>query len=91
MMFAANVSLQTAEVGNAEDGSPARALSQPAKVAERDQIVEAPASATQAIGGFGLAVTLLISVGFAVGLFFLLPLAAVGAAHRWVGEGRGGA
>ncbi len=89
MMFAANVSLQTDEVGNAEDGSPARALSEPAKVAERDQIVEAPASATQAIGGFGLAVTLLISVGFAVGLFFLLPLAAVGAAHRWVGEGWG--
>ena len=33
--------------------------------------------------------TLLISVGFAVGLFFLLPLAAVGAAHRWIGDGWG--
>jgi uncharacterized protein YqhQ len=88
MMFAANVSLQTGEEGKAP-GEAAGATSEAAKAAASDAIVEAPASATQAIGGIGLAVTLLISVGFAVGLFFLLPLAAVGAAHRWIADGWG--
>ncbi len=89
MMFAANVSLQPSEDASADQNPVPVEARAAAKVAVRDTIVEAPPSATQAIGGIGLAVTLLISVGFAVGLFFLLPLAAVGAAHRWIADGWG--
>jgi uncharacterized protein YqhQ len=34
-----------------------------------------------------LVLTLIISLAFAVGVFFLLPLGAVGAAQRWLGTG----
>lgn len=43
----------------------------------------------EGIGGAGLAFTLIFSLAFAVGLFFLLPLGAVGLAQRWVGTGLG--
>ncbi len=43
----------------------------------------------EGIGGAGLAFTLIFSLAFAVGLFFLLPLGAVGLARRWVGTGLG--
>jgi uncharacterized protein YqhQ len=48
-------------------------------------VVEAPStvSATDP----RLVVTLVISLGFAIGLFFLLPLGVVGAAQRWLGTG----
>ena len=39
------------------------------------------------MGGPGLAITLVISLAFAVALFFLAPLAAVNAAQRWIGSG----
>ena len=34
-----------------------------------------------------LLLTILISLGFAIGLFFLLPLGAVGLLHGWIGDG----
>src|SRR5690348_628363 len=34
-----------------------------------------------------LIVTLLFSLAFAIGLFFLLPLGAVGLLHGWIGDG----
>lgn len=43
----------------------------------------------EGIGGAGLAFTLIFSLAFAVGIFFLLPLGVVGLARRWVGSGLG--
>jgi uncharacterized protein YqhQ len=103
MLFAANVSLQppVAEASD-EHPLAARPAPSPSasathttasaqvasgQVAAPGTIVEASPLAAGAIGGGGLAITLLLSIGFAVGLFFLLPLAAVGAAHRWIGDG----
>src|SRR5690349_20851830 len=43
----------------------------------------------EGIGGAGLAFTLIFSLAFAIGLFFLLPLGAVELAGRWVGSGLG--
>jgi uncharacterized protein YqhQ len=84
MAFAANVSLQPAAAeGQATARAPKTAS---VDAAPLSTVAEAPASAAQAIGGIGLAITLLLSVGFAIGLFFLLPLAVVGAAHRWIGD-----
>src|SRR5262249_2464561 len=57
------------------------------QLAASGTVTEAPPSAAGTIGGVGLALTLVLSVGFAIGLFFLLPLAAVGAAHSWIGDG----
>jgi len=39
------------------------------------------------IGGIALIVTLIISLGFAIGLFFLLPLFITGLLHNQIGEG----
>jgi uncharacterized protein YqhQ len=41
----------------------------------------------EGIGGAGMALTLTVSLAFAIALFFLLPLAIVGAAHGWLGGG----
>jgi uncharacterized protein YqhQ len=41
----------------------------------------------EGIGGAGMALTLTVSLAFAIALFFLLPLAIVGAAHDWLGGG----
>jgi uncharacterized protein YqhQ len=83
MTFAANVSLQPAADEQATYKAPKTSA---ADAGPLSPVAEAPAGAVQAIGGIGLAITLLLSVGFAVGLFFLLPLAVVGAAHRWIGD-----
>jgi uncharacterized protein YqhQ len=76
MMFAANVSLQET---SDQPGAPVAAA--------RGTVTDANPAMEKAIGGAGLTLTLLVSLGFAIGLFFLLPLAAVGALHRWVGDG----
>ena len=86
MTFAANVFLQPAAVAKEQTTSKVPGTAA-ADAAPLSPVAEAPASAAQAIGGIGLAITLLLSVGFAVGLFFLLPLAAAGAARRWIGDG----
>ncbi len=75
MMFAANVSIQeTDDQSNIPTAAPGT-------------ITEANPAMEKAIGGAGMTLTLLVSIGFAIGLFFLLPLAAVGALHQWVGDG----
>src|SRR5262249_58449063 len=38
-------------------------------------------------GGVTLALLLVVSLSIAIGIFFLLPLAAVGAAQQWIGTG----
>jgi uncharacterized protein YqhQ len=48
---------------------------------------DASAHEVASIGGPGLAITLVISLAFAIALFFLAPLAAVNAAQRWIGTG----
>ena len=50
-------------------------------------ISEVSPAQVEGIGGTGLAFTLIFSLAFAIGLFFLLPLGAVGLAQRWVGTG----
>jgi len=100
MMFAANVSLQTQGAEASDEvllatpvaPSPSSSGDVGAQAAGTQVVVsgaiaEASPTAAKSIGGVGLAITLLLSVGFAIGLFFLLPLAAVGAAHRWIGDG----
>jgi uncharacterized protein YqhQ len=52
-------------------------------------ISEVSPAQVEGIGGAGLAFTLIFSLAFAIGLFFLLPLGAVGLAQRWVGSGLG--
>lgn len=46
-------------------------------------------SQVEGLGGAGLALTLVFSLAFAIGVFFLLPLGVVGLARRWVGSGLG--
>lgn len=48
---------------------------------------EARPDEVRSLGGPALGLTLLISLGFAVALFFLSPLAVVGAAKPWLGDG----
>jgi uncharacterized protein YqhQ len=50
-------------------------------------VTEAAPGDVAEIGGVGLTLTMLLSLAFAIGLFFLLPLGIVGAAHRWLGTG----
>jgi uncharacterized protein YqhQ len=85
MMFAASIAQ-----GQAKDALGAAAPdhnSSQAEVRTRGggNVIEAP-SAVSATDP-RLVVTLMISLGFAIGLFFLLPLGAVGAAQRWLGDG----
>ena len=51
------------------------------------QIAEATPQEVAGLGGIGLTLTLVFSLAFAIGLFFLLPLGIVGAASRWIGAG----
>jgi uncharacterized protein YqhQ len=81
MMFAANLSLQSAAAPG--QAGPAGG----AVTASAGTVVEAGVSETAGIGGAGMTLTLLISLAFGIGLFFLLPLGAVGLLHRWIGDG----
>ncbi len=51
-----------------------------------DILPEKPASPPQ-IGGVALALTLLVSLGFAVAVFFLAPVLITGLLHNQIGEG----
>jgi uncharacterized protein YqhQ len=59
----------------------------PATSALIGELREASAHEVAGIGGAGLALTLVVSLAFAVALFFLAPLAAVNAAKQWLGTG----
>lgn len=50
-------------------------------------VKEASAADMAGIGGAGLAMTLLVSIAFAVALFFLVPLGVVRLGHAWLGDG----
>jgi uncharacterized protein YqhQ len=83
MMFAANIA-QGPEAGAI--GQRARqAAPRHSQMRDGETVVEGQevVSATDP----RLVVTLVISLAFAIGLFFLLPLGAVGAAQRWLGDG----
>jgi len=79
MMFAASVSVQSAAT-EGEDRPESASI--PAGA-----VADASAADAAGLGGIGMTLTLVFSLAFAIGLFFLLPLAAVGAAHRWLGSG----
>ncbi|HLV99662.1 MAG TPA: DUF1385 domain-containing protein [Ktedonobacterales bacterium] len=51
------------------------------------QITDENGETSPAIGKGAIAVTLAISLAFAIGIFFLGPLALVGLVQRWVGTG----
>jgi uncharacterized protein YqhQ len=77
MMFAANVAQSDpAEIQATKDAervlNGAESATSPAVVSAMDP---------------RLILTLLISLAFAIGLFFLLPLGAVGLLHGWIGDG----
>ncbi|HEU5440437.1 MAG TPA: DUF1385 domain-containing protein [Ktedonobacterales bacterium] len=102
MMYAANVSIEPlreeaerekrAETAG-EPQAPPAASSAPAVAASGaaaatpGAIVEANAGVAGGIGGAALIFTMLFSLAFAIGLFFLLPLGAVGLVQRWIGAG----
>jgi uncharacterized protein YqhQ len=81
MRFAASVSIQG--INEAQNQSQEPAHAEP----ERGTVREATDQDMAGTGGFGMAATLLFSLALAIGLFFLLPLGVVGAAHQWVGKG----
>ncbi|MGH2517338.1 MAG: DUF1385 domain-containing protein [Ktedonobacterales bacterium] len=95
MMFAATASLAPAagETQRPADASPTggREVMDPPRPSPvsvgQATITEATPREVEGLGGAGMAVTLTISLAFAIGLFFLLPLGIVGAAHRWLGGG----
>jgi uncharacterized protein YqhQ len=60
---------------------------EPAASAFIGELHEASAHEVATIGGPGLALTLVVSLAFAVALFFVAPLAAVNAAKPWLGAG----
>lgn len=76
MMFAATASFPVEGDGSAAATGPAAG-----------EIAEATPEEVAGLGGAGLTLTLIISLAFAIGLFFLLPLGIVGATSRWIGVG----
>jgi uncharacterized protein YqhQ len=58
-----------------------------AATAAGPRVVEAGPADVPRLGGPALTLMLLVSLGFAVALFFLTPLAVVSAATRWLGNG----
>lgn len=80
MLFAASVAMPTQEP---ELASPDAAA--PTTAAGRSHVTEV--TDTKREGGATLVISLVVSLSVAVGIFFLLPVAAVGAAHQWLGTG----
>ena len=78
MRFAAHASIQS--MTEAEEHA------QPATI-DQGAVRDATAQDMAGSGGFGMAATLLFSLAFAIGLFFLLPLGVVGFARHWIGKG----
>lgn len=70
---------------SAADAAPGTTLSP--VIPSEQRIREARPGEVAGPGGLGLAVALVLSLGFAVALFFVAPLALVGAAKSWVGTG----
>lgn len=102
LAFAASASLPAALAASAapfpaDPGatlSPSRSIadstlvaSLPPAVPQESRIREARPGEIAGPGGLGLALALVLSLGFAVVLFFLAPLALVGAAKTWLGTG----
>ena len=77
MMFAATASFPVENEGSAA----------PPTGPTAGEVAEAKPEEVAGLGGVGLTLTLVISLAFAIGLFFLLPLGIVGAASRWIGSG----
>lgn len=90
MMFAATASLTAANSAAAVPGEAGAAPTVPAveaAVTGHTTVTEATPRDLEGIGGKGMALTLVVSLAGAIGLFFLLPLGVVGAAHSWLGTG----
>lgn len=77
----------TDQAGPAYERVPAAPTADPLPSPVISEIREASAHAASGVGGPGLVLTILVSLTFAVALFFLAPLAAVSAAKQWVGTG----
>jgi uncharacterized protein YqhQ len=75
------------EAAAAQAGGARQSIPVPSAVAADPRVVETRPSEIPQLGGPALTLTLLVSLGFAVALFFLTPLALVGAASRWLGSG----
>jgi uncharacterized protein YqhQ len=84
LAFAAAASLPA--IGQDEQPPP---LAMPAAGGATPSVREAAAGEVRALGGPALALTLLLSLSFAVALFFLTPLAVVHVARGWIGAGWG--
>ncbi len=80
MLFAASVAMPAQETDSASAGPVASPPS-----TGRSQVTDASGARTE--GGATLVISLVVSLSIAIGIFFLLPLAAVGAAHQWIGTG----
>jgi uncharacterized protein YqhQ len=70
-----------------DDGTPVHLNGIPAEGADVAPGAVAETKGQLPAGDLRVGIALLFSLAFAVGLFFLLPVAAVGAAHRWLGTG----
>ncbi|HEV8194101.1 MAG TPA: DUF1385 domain-containing protein [Ktedonobacterales bacterium] len=81
MLFAAATAMPTQQPESA--GS--NAVVAPTTAAGRSRVTEV--ADTKRDGGAMLVVSLVVSLSIAIGVFFLLPVAAVGAAHQWLGTG----
>ena len=84
MRFAASVSVRSMAEAESQSAAPpttARPLD------DSGEVREATARDMAGSGGIGMAATLLFSLAFAIGLFFLLPLGVVGVARPLVGKG----
>jgi uncharacterized protein YqhQ len=77
MRFAANVYVQS-ELHRQEELGASTAGDRIISADARMPVVEATAAQMADIGGAGLALTVIVSLAVAIGLFFLLPLGAVG-------------
>jgi uncharacterized protein YqhQ len=68
-------------------GVPSSAVPQPGMAGAAGTVREARPDEVPSLGGAGLAATVIFSLAFVIALFFLAPLAAVGAAKGWIGDG----
>lgn len=82
MMFAA-----TASFPPPEGESAARSTGTAPAGPLAGEVAEARPEEVAGLGGVGLTLTLVISLAFAIGLFFLLPLGIAGGLSRWIGTG----
>jgi uncharacterized protein YqhQ len=67
--------------------APAGSAATPEGRGQPTLLVEASPSQVLSASGAGLGLTLVVSLGIAIGLFFLLPLGLVSVLQRWLGVG----